>query len=209
MSNAQETLTTADATKRLMEAARNHPQLGLGHDADWVASYMALRQSSKRPRAEDIVKFHNSRQTDLGHEGYRERKFFGVPKENFPNGFPAKWAKHLAQEERLQELEQREQCRLDREAFYLLDGGAIDIFGQLGLNVETFGFRQRRRTTYKPPPATITEEEDHGSAATSYIGIQKRHRFIATLLTSSNACNLQLTHQISFDLLILASDTIF
>ena len=167
MDTALAPLSEAEAVKALEHAKRNSPELDIGTDAQWVAAYIVLRQTKKRVRPEQIVAAHKSRKTETSHAGFQEVTFYGAPKANFPNKVvPVDLQAFLADEVALSEMEARENCKLDRGAYFIFDSMARDVIGRLGKNVSTFGFRLQQDTKYKadvPSAAPLTGGEAAGT----------------------------------------------
>jgi len=160
----------------LRDHARKNPHLEIGSDASWISAYITLRQTKKRVRSEDIAEAHKSRRTDLSNSGYREVVFYGAPKSNFAgNVLPPHLHKYLADDGRVREMELRENCALDREAFFLFDRSVLKVFDDLGLNVEKFGFKLKQNTTYQQPSDTSAQpgniDAASGSAHPASIGM--------------------------------------
>ena len=78
----------AAARSRLTVMMRERPNLGIQLSAEWVQSYLALRGTKARIRAVDVAAYHNTRRTELSRSGSTERRLYGVPKVNWPQGVP-------------------------------------------------------------------------------------------------------------------------
>ena len=159
--------TEDSAKERLARFMSQKPHLGIQLTPEWVQSYLALRGTRSRVSAADVAAYHASRRTDLSHEAGTERRLYGVPKANWPQGFPQHWAHHFADAAVVQAYEAKEQCRLDHENMFILDGSAVGIFGQLGRNVDTYVFLDRRKTSYQAPAASGQAVEDQPPIATA------------------------------------------
>ena len=117
------------------------------HNQEQIRTYMQLRQINMRSTAQQLATVMKNEKTEVTQGGAMRFHYWGVPKNNFPKGLPAKLQESELPTDQVKDYMIMGGATIDTDVYYILDCEVQR--SELGKNVVTFEFVSQNTTKRK------------------------------------------------------------